>query len=319
MVAKIEKHAQTSAELERVEPKRKNRKWCFESVVEAASKCSNVTEMSKRFRGAHAFARENNMVKDLFSIRKWDEESVRYAASKCSSLGEFHANHRGAAAYASKHGINNLIKSKFERWTKEKVHNLALMYDSRSEFYENHSSAKDAAKRLGVLELICSHMKVKRVRWTIKTLKAEAIKYDSRADFKRGSNGAYIYSRRRGLLNDICHHMGGRKKSDLNVIYMWEAVGFKHNKKQVYKVGVTSKRLGDERVYICASRSGCDVDGLVMAECESATNVESELLKIGDNPKYIGHDGASEFRAMSDTEYSNAYKVIYENAKSHIR
>ena len=218
-----------------------------------------------------------------------------------------------------KHGISNLIESKFQRWGKDKVHKLALMYDNRSEFQEMEAAAYASAQRLGVLDAVCYHMKVKRVRWSLEALHNEAIKYSSRSDFKRGSNGAYIFARRRNLLDRICKHMGGRRKSDLNVIYMWEAVGFKHNKKQVYKFGVTSKRLGGERAYICASRSGCDVVGLVMAECESATNVESELLKIGDNPKYIGHDGASEFRAMSDTEYSNAYKVIYENAKSHIR
>jgi hypothetical protein len=44
--------------------------------------------------------------------------------------------------------------------------------------------------------------------------------------------------------------------------------------------------------------------------CGKATGVEDRLLLLGDDPQFLGFNGSTEFRALSDAELQQALAVI---------
>lgn len=154
-------------------------------------------------------------------------------------------------------------------------------------------------------------MVVKRKDWTFDSLKAEAEKYSTRIEFERGSDSAVVIARRRGFYEEICRHMGPSRGMDNDAIYIWRAAGWVFNGNPVYKVGVTSARLDDIRIQQVAKAADATAEIVIIANVKSsATKVEKDLLKIGDDPKYIDFDGCTEFRAMSDEQLQQALDII---------
>ena len=99
--------------------------------------------------------------------------------------------------------------------------------------------------------------------------------------------------------------------SDNNVIYIWEAIDEFFNGEQVYKIGVTSARLGEARIHQCAKASGKDANILILENVNGkATEIETEILKLGEDPKYIECDGYTEFRALNNDDLDKALDLI---------
>jgi len=106
-----------------------------------------------------------------------------------------------------------------------------------------------------------------------------------------------------------CPECSGRA-SDNDTIYIWRAIGARHHGKPVYKVGITSARLGEKRIKQVARKHEVGYEVVIIAETRlPAMDIEAEIKKIGDDPQYIG-DGATEFRAMSDKELRKALNLI---------
>jgi hypothetical protein len=102
--------------------------------------------------------------------------------------------------------------------------------------------------------------------------------------------------------------------SDNDAIYIWRAVGQSFNGHPVYKIGITSSRLGDQRIEQVAKATGFDAEIVVMVQVENARHVEEELHTLGHDPQYVGHDGATEFRALSDDDLSLALDFVRDGA-----
>jgi len=103
----------------------------------------------------------------------------------------------------------------------------------------------------------------------------------------------------------------GNPTSDNNVIYIWEAIDEFFNGEQVYKIGVTSARLGEARIHQCAKKSGKDANVLILENVNGkATDIEAEILKLGEDPKYIECDGYTEFRALNNDDLDKALDLI---------
>ena len=150
--------------------------------------------------------------------------------------------------------------------------------------------------------------------WTLDMLVASATQYQTRSAWQTGAQGAYLAAHRRGLLEECCAHMIDGSPSDNDTVYIWRAVGELHNDLPVYKLGVTSARLGDQRIKEVAKRWGFDFKiNTLTPVVEQATSIEKELLKLGTNPGYVGIDGASEFRALTDLDLAYAVSIIRAN------
>jgi hypothetical protein len=97
-------------------------------------------------------------------------------------------------------------------------------------------------------------------------------------------------------------------RSDNDAVYIWKVQG----KADLYKIGVTSQRLGETRIEQVSGASGFAVEWIRIFEVESGTaaKVEAEMLACGglvdfDEP----FDGSTEFRRMDDAELLAAIRV----------
>jgi len=85
----------------------------------------------------------------------------------------------------------------------------------------------------------------------------------------------------------------------------------------VFKVGVSSVRLADQRIRIVARAGNLDVDFYTIRHCPDARKVERKLLSIGrpyEWPQVFS--GCTEFRQFEPHEIDKAFALVqvYEEA-----
>ena len=218
---------------------------------------------------------------------------------------------------AQKLGILDLacshMKVLLRKWTHEALALEAKKYQTPKEFERSDAGAYYCARNRGILREICGHMANRTDGWTEDELRSEAIKYQSRKDFERGSSAAYQFANRRGMMDEICSHMTDSGECDNDAIYIWRHAGAFFNGCKVYKIGVTSNRLGDYRIKTVASKRKLKAELVILQKTKcKATYIEEQLLMLGFDPKYEKGDGATEFRALDDDELEYAIQVIKE-------
>ena len=149
-------------------------------------------------------------------------------------------------------------------------------------------------------------------------LATEALKYQHRMEFVRGSFNAYQRAAKRGLLDSVCKHMGGSLRSADDMIYVWKAKGVKHNEDSIYKIGVTSERLGSLRIRQVANAHAFTPILLAMERTKGrASKLEKQLLEFGEDPFFDKTlDGFSEFRLLSELDLENILALITENIET---
>lgn len=144
-------------------------------------------------------------------------------------------------------------------------------------------------------------------------------KYDySKVDYNGVDRSVEIICYEHGpFLQTPYRHMNGtncprcQSGSDADAVYIWLADRERFNGKPVYKVGVTSERLGEKRIHQVAARNNQEARIVALASVGPfAREVETKLKKLGDDPQYLVKDGRTEFRAMSESELSEALQII---------
>jgi hypothetical protein len=251
---------------------------------------------------------------------KWTDEMLAAEAAKYQTRMEF--QHNSYAAYQSarrKRLLNTIcvhMTTQYATYTKEILIAEAGKYKTRMEFRNKSLCAYKAARSRKLLDEICAHMIAQHITWTTEMLAAEAAKYQTRKDFERGSL-AYYTARDRKLLDEICAHMvDGFTSSDNDAIYIWRAVRMSYNGESVYKLGVTSARLGTRRIDQVAQEAGLDYELILCQPVQGkATDLEKKLHLLGEDPKLEGFNGSTEFRALSDSALATAVAMINLNVQ----
>jgi hypothetical protein len=197
-------------------------------------------------------------------------------------------------------------------WNFELVKKEASKYKTRKDFQENSKGAYLYAFRSNILDEICSHMDSGRGIWNFELTQKEALKYESKKDFERDSCGAYCFAYRNGYLDEVCNHMIDNAKTDNDVIYIWKAISLgKWNDKDIYKIGKTSARLGKERIYFVANEANMQVEIVLIEKVNcKASNLETEILRMGEKINLSGFNGASDFRAFSKNDLKKAFEIV---------
>jgi hypothetical protein len=204
-------------------------------------------------------------------------------------------------------------------WTTDMLKADALKYKTRNEWKRESKVAYQTAHNRGILDACCGHMTAVFTYWTTDMLKADAMKYKNRIEWERESKGAYRAARRRDILDVCCAHMERAGGTDNDAVYIWKAIGQFYNGNQVYKIGVTSARLGEIRVLQCANEADFDAEIVILANVDGkATEVEKSLLTIGADPKYVGFGGCTEFRSMTAAQLNLAIDIINSNIKQQM-
>ena len=100
-------------------------------------------------------------------------------------------------------------------------------------------------------------------------------------------------------------------------MYIWTSDDMgKYNDKRLYKIGITSSRLGDDRIHRVAAKKGMKANIVAFMKVSGikATSLEKTILSMGDDPELRGFDGATEIRAMTNDDIKNAINLMAEYA-----
>ena len=111
-------------------------------------------------------------------------------------------------------------------------------------------------------------------------------------------------------------HLGGHAcpgcglPSDMDVLYVWRLVEYpEQNGRRCYKVGLTSVRLGAQRIREVERASGFTAVDIRLFKCDRAAKTETALLKIGETAQLSGFTGATECRLFGPEEYEEAISI----------
>ncbi len=244
---------------------------------------------------------------------KWTNDKIALEATKYENRKDFKAKSGSAYVAACRCKILDEVCSHMEAprrpYTKKWLTKEALKYNYRIDFTEGNRAAYESARSKGILDDICSHM-IYKIKWNKVTMQERADMYMTRKEFMVNDGGAYRAAIRADLLDEICVHMGKGLNGDNDAVYIWKTPET-WNDKPLYKVGVTSARLGATRILQVASSKGWDIEVIVLAKIiGKATNIEKKLLSLGEDPKLIGFNGATEIRAFDSDELQEALTLI---------
>lgn len=81
---------------------------------------------------------------------------------------------------------------------------------------------------------------------------------------------------------------------------------------EVFKIGITSKRLGESRIKKVSLSSGFENEILLFRNSKRAKILESKMLQYGVLPDLERFDGRTEFRALNEDELINVLKIGFE-------
>lgn len=249
--------------------------------------------------------------------KPWTKERCLVISRLYKKPREWQLNHGASYAAAVRSTwysecIEHMDTTQRGYWTKEKCLSYAVKHKTPKEWREHHEKSYSTAVKRGWYRECVKHMEYTPNKyWTRERCLRIATKYTTRADWERGHRQSYIAAVKNKPLFDECvSHMESRAPTDNDCLYIWKAVNQYFHGKNVYKIGVTSQRLGTWRIKHVARSHGFNFEIVVMRNIKTdAAKVEKQLLKLGDDPKFIG-DGGTEFRAMSDKELSTAISMI---------
>ena len=109
--------------------------------------------------------------------------------------------------------------------------------------------------------------------------------------------------------------------SDNDAIYFAKINNVLHNNKQVYKVGVTSERRGKERInelkQAWSWKSGIEVIFFAKTK-KNASDLESQILSIGQIADVGKFDGSTEYRALSESDLADVIKIAVSQIEKNL-
>ena len=222
--------------------------------------------------------------------------------------------------YKESHGYFTQLSGATELYTVEKMKETAQLCISRSQFKKEYSSMYAYAVKTKTLKKVIKDLPKQFVDWNDEIAMKVALNYNSREDLKRGNSKAYEYIQKRSANRDkFYEHMEWNSQSDNNVIYIWKVIGLDN----VYKIGVTSSRLGSIRIEEVAKGGGLQYTIKIMASVVGkATDIETKLLSMGIKYTFTqSFNGCTEFRTLTDQELYTALEIIKENineTKTHV-
>lgn len=265
------------------------------------------------------------------------EQIIIARAKECSTRNEFKFKHDTAWRHARKLGLMDRLfppkpkkvrptpKPKKEEWEKLPAKPRVLRklsHDLARSIASQHQtrSSLDAADP-SIMAYLRKHDLVDEVfpgpiqtcaqtteGFIAKAKGRHGDKFDySEVEYRRGNEKVKIICKTHGAFwqRPWAHLEGsGCAKCwsfDNDAFYMKKAEGCYFNGEQIYKVGVTSIRLGDARLRQ-QERNAKIKHSKVIAPTEvvgSATDIESFALSLGHNPGLTGFDGCTEYRAYS--------------------
>ncbi len=292
--------------------------WTFDAIKNEALKYNTRAEFKRGKAGAYLAVNKMGRLDEVCShmeVKKimWTNEMLHKEALKYTKKTDFVNQSASAYRAALSRGIINEIcshmKKIINKWSKDEILIEALKYCKRVDFKTGSPKMYDYCVRKGWLGDIDIPLVYKE--WTNEMLHKEALKYNTASDFIRGHKSAYQICQYRGILNEMCSHMEiSKTRSDYNCLYIWKMVDEKWNDIQLYKIGVTSVRLGKDRIKQGSTYCGFKADIVIMKAMDNALKIEKHLLTFGINPHFTGFSGSTEVRALTEDELTEMLALL---------
>lgn len=237
----------------------------------------------------------------------WTVERALEESKKFQTRKEFRNNCRSAYAYLVKKKKTSHLR--FEKEVKlHIVDYFNVICDikkckTRSELLKNYRSSYSAVFNHEKLKVIYNNHfgRGKTSRWWNKERSiSEAKKYTQRSEFSKLSNGAYEYVIRNSLEDQAFAHMDSLN-SDYDSVYIWLS-DRSVDGKLIAKVGVTSARLGIERIKSVSKKSGIRAVSAYLMEAKNALDIEREIKNKYPKAGLTGFNGCTEFISITEEE-----------------
>lgn len=147
-------------------------------------------------------------------------------------------------------------------------------------------------------------------KFTTEAVMQSAAAFSSRSHLQAVDPSMYAYLRKHNLLLTVFPESKRHARND--AVYMTRMAGQFYNGMPVYKFGVTSSHLGLARIKSqnLNARAKHEVVIPPTAVIGSATDIEVFALGLGCNPKFVGFDGCTEYRAYSDGDLSQIKMMV---------
>lgn len=228
-------------------------------------------------------------------------ESTRLVAAKYNTRFEFQKGYGGAynAAYRNNwlDDICAHMSSGRYVYTLDSLKDVASAYTTRSEFRASEPSAYTAAWNNGWLDDVCSHMPEKPCN-SFEDVTESALKCKTRSQFYHEYKSHYQTAWRNGWLDQLCGHMSQSHTGDFNSVYIW---GMPQT--DIFKIGVTSQRLGDTRIQSVASSLNVTPVVVIHEVTPRARDVERILFDEFTDQVDLGEfNGSTEFRVIDNID-----------------
>lgn len=197
-------------------------------------------------------------------------------------------------------------------WTVTKCAASAAAFTSRAAWSRHDRKAYSAASVHGWLDVCCAHMppsahKHKRGSWTEEKVMASAGNYPNPTTWYTEDSPAYYAAMRLGVLDKATAHMTYKvPKTDADVVYLLCICEDEH----VYKIGITSARLGRKRVtQIAISLKKRPRIALWVATAH-ALEREHRALQVGKWVDLGSFEGKTEVRQLTQPELKQVINIL---------
>jgi len=297
-------------------------RWTDEMLIADASRFETRGEWQRESKGAYLSASRRGLLDVCCAgmrqaYTSWTDEMLIADAARFSTRTEWARESGSAYMAATRRDILDVccagMRSLRTDWTDEMLIEDASRFSTRSEWRRESRSAYAAALRRGLVDVCCAEMRQLCARWTDEALIADAARFSSRWEWQRESRPAYQAAQRRNLLDVCCAGMQRAGGTDNDAIYIWRAIGETFNGMSIYKIGLTSARLGARRIEQVCQAGNMQADIIILAQVSGrASQLELQLLTIGTDPGFSSFDGSSEFRAMTDEQLAQAVRLVSE-------
>jgi len=288
-----------------------NRKWDAESIADEALKYDTLSDFIKS-GSPYVISKRLGIFKEVTthmerSKSQWTPEDAIAIACRYTNVTDLCNENNDCYCYIKRVNITEEALGHMTRRNSPTPEQTAARKERNRIKDRGLKRIKNNYTGLGSQALI---------KWNLERVRSYSLQCSARTEFFKKFPNAYDAALRNKWLDDVCSHMEVQnKKSENNVIYLWKALELTYNGLPVYKMGITSARAGSGRIRFVAKQARVTAEIIAIRLLTiKATEIERKLHQLGEDPKYTGFNGCTEFRAMDEAQLNEAVSLIEQHA-----
>lgn len=189
------------------------------------------------------------------------------------------------------------LKTDRVKWTKETALSVAKTFSDRWSFQKGNGGAYRFLWKAGLLDEVFPA--ITTTKWDKENVAEVAKSCQHRHDLRVKHPGAYKFAYKNNLLKGLFGETKNIPNCDDNVLYIWAVKGVPN----LYKIGVTSRRLRASRIKYSCRKGGLKASQIWVFYINNAKETEKTLLSLGTPYKFDSpFSGHTEFRVLTQEE-----------------